>query len=307
MVLGIVGVSHETASLEQREAATRSVPLEVGVPLVTCNRVELYAAGEEGIQAHGWRSTLAPEGYAHWGIACFRHLVQVTAGLKSALRGEADIQGQVRRAYLEASQQRQLAPALHYLFQKSLKLGKEARTQFSQYQTTPCYGAAVLEQMANFLEKGCRTLLVGSSQVNRRIAEALIRAGYRSIDWCSRATHGKPLPGGHVRLMGFEALERWQDYDLIVCATRCPHYLIEQPERLLNRGPKLLIDLSVPRNIDPNLATVSCWRHLGLDQLHAQMAGGLPPQPLWEEVEQHLDQRVSQLETRLTTLQTASA
>jgi len=284
MTIGVVGVSHQGANLAQREQAARSIPLRPGaVPLVTCGRVELYVSGE----APGWSAD-----YAHQGIACLRHLARVTAGLESALRGEADIQGQVKRAYLEATARGPLPAPLHQLFQKSLQLGKELRSRMPLYQATPCYGPTVVAHLQAHFPTGGRILVVGSSQINRRIIDAAMAAGYQQISWCTRAPAEAP-PGGHVPLLGFDALNRWEEYDVLICATRCPHLLIEG-RAAPNPAPKLLIDLSVPRNIDPQLGTIPRWTLLGLDVLHAQMAHLLPPQAAWEQAEAYLDVRIEQ-------------
>jgi glutamyl-tRNA reductase len=272
--IGVVGISHQEGSLAQREAAALSVPRGAGlIPLVTCNRVELYVSGPERAIAHGWLAQLGEGAYAHWGAACFHHLALVTAGTKSALRGEADIQGQVKRAYQEAMNQGSLAAPLHYLFQKCLQLGKKVRTQVALYQTTPCYGPTVVELLQQ--HGSDNILVVGSSQVNQRIIAAAQAAGFGNITQCTRAT-------------GFEIIRRWWEYDTVICATRCPHVFIEKPVK--TGGKKLLIDLSVPRNIDPALGTV--WTLWGLDELHAKMAQQMPPRAVWSEVEAYLRMRV---------------
>jgi glutamyl-tRNA reductase len=275
MEIAVVGISHQSGSLEDREKAARSIPNKPGtVALVTCNRVELYVSGEDRALAHGWRGSLGEGGYAHFGTAAFHHLAQVTAGLLSALIGENDIQGQVRRAYQEAVTKGPLEGILHYLFQKCLQLGKQLRTQVPLYQITPCYGPAVVELLTRHQPK--TILVVGSSQINTRIIEAAQEAGFSNITRCTKEG-------------GFEVIRRWDEFDALICATRCPHVFITRPSH--TTGEKLLIDLSVPRNIDPELGKI--WTLWGLDDLHARMAEQMPPRAAWNEVEAFLRVRVN--------------
>jgi glutamyl-tRNA reductase len=144
-----LGVSHRTAPVELRErfgtlglGADRCPEVEEHVVLATCYRVELYAYLVEGLaegrevlidalaDVHGVdRSALVDHLYVHAGEDVARHLARVTSGLDSLVLGEAEILGQVRTAFEDATQARTAGPVLELLFRSAVTSGRRARTE----------------------------------------------------------------------------------------------------------------------------------------------------------------------------------
>ena len=148
MQIGVIGVNHKSANLELRESLTdafqrlfqNEIPSPLSLPPVlisTCNRTELYFVCSQLPEAHtkllqSIRSFIHKEFehalYSYFGKEAFLHLVRVTTGLDSAILGETEIQGQIKKDY-EKSCQSPLPKELHFAFQKALKIGKQVRTK----------------------------------------------------------------------------------------------------------------------------------------------------------------------------------
>ncbi len=277
MRIGVVGINYQHVALDVREAIltlwTQNNPLLLGlssVLLSTCHRVELYfssADPEDTIeQLSSWLSLWTPNSYSYVSNDCFTHLVRVAAGWESLFLGETDIQRQVRDAYRQATQNQTLDPALHYVFQKALKLSKELRTR---YPLPPLLLAEELHERATTWGGDLsrrKTLFVGFSRTNRSIISLFLKRGVTSITCCNRT----PMSSNHgmfVHWLPWERRHEWPMFDLVVVATTSPSYLVTLPTQPLSPSPRLLIDLSVPRNIDPALRAYSHLTLWNMDQI----------------------------------------
>jgi glutamyl-tRNA reductase len=258
--IGILGINYKTADLSLREAIARGAEILSGeralffpyptVLLSTCNRTEIYFSAEDLALAHSHllaylRGQIVDPFehrlYSYFGIDCFVHLCRVTAGLDSAILAETEIQRQVKVAY---SKGRNLPSCLHYVFQKALKVSKEVRNQMDLKRSGPTlYGT--LWQLAKWRKQ--KILLVGYSELNRGLISFLIHKGIENMTLCTRNPSQVVIEG--VQVVSRDILARWQDYDVIVCASKADDYLIS------GKGEKkhVIFDLSVPRNVDPKI------------------------------------------------------
>jgi glutamyl-tRNA reductase len=293
--LVLVGVSHHRAPVELRERAAldreqaaelaRRLAGETGeaVCLSTCNRTELYVADESAEEAgrKGEAALLALE--AELGPALYRlrdeaaalHLFRVAAGLDSMVPGEGEILGQVRAAY-EAGATGRL---LDRLFRDALRAGRKARTETAIGESpasTSSAAAALAEQVFGDL-RGRRILLIGAGKVGELAARNLLSRGAeiavvanRTVD--RAAVLAEQLGGTALPLDRVE--EELTRADVVLSSTSAPGWILDRPavERLLpaRRGrPLFLIDLAVPRDLDPAIHELEGCYLYDIDDLAA--------------------------------------
>jgi glutamyl-tRNA reductase len=291
MQVGVLGINHKSSELSLREkvaAACRRCLERLScstVLLSTCNRTEVYFSSACLPDTHSeiltelrryvdapFEHTL----YSYFGGACFTHLALVTAGLDSAIIAESEIQRQVKTAYALASLSQQLPSVLHFLFQKSLKIGKAVRTALSCTQGGGTLEGAVYQACRHVLEKNPEgtVLFLGHSEINRRILDYLSRKGSLHFWLCTRAVHAAQeltLRYG-VRVFGWDQLSSWPLAHLLICGTNHSQLVIVPAHLAAHRQThtQLIIDLSVPRTVDPALA-----RHPQISLLNIEELGSL--------------------------------
>lgn len=288
MQIGVIGINHKTATLELLENFTKASlryfngslhPFGLSfVLLTTCNRAEIYFSSEDLAASHTYllgilREEIAYEFehrvYAYFGSDCFCHLARVTSGLDSALLGETEIQGQVKRAYEAASAYRSLPAALHYLFQKSLKMGKNVRGRL-HFTPAPSLEKTVFKYASTLLEplEKRRILFVGISEINRKILRYFCTAGLgQQVTVCNRTLH--KAAAAHSQVLPWQLHDlAVSDYDMLIYGTQSPTFLLTRPLLKETERKKLVIDLSIPRNVDPCVARVNGIELLNIDQLN---------------------------------------
>jgi glutamyl-tRNA reductase len=267
--IGVIGLNHKTADLAFREAMAKGAAGLAGgkavffphpiVLLSTCNRTEIYFGGDDLTEAHSdLLRTLRrqiPDSFEHrlysyFGIDCFFHLGKVAAGLDSAILAETEIQRQVKIAYARAAEIASLPSCMHYVFQKALKLGKSIRNRLEIDRGTPHLFQAIWNLAKETLKR--RILLVGHSEVNRKFSHFLYQKGIRNFSLATQNPSAVSIRG--VEPCGREELAHWLKYDLIVCAASSDQYL------LTGTGlGQIIFDLSVPRNVDPEIRGVKLY------------------------------------------------
>lgn len=306
MNLVVGGVSHRTASLAVRERLTiplRDLPdalrqaascpelREVAI-LSTCNRVEYYAAGPDPAAAARTirdllchRSRLSPDELApassfSVGDAAVRHALRVTAGLESAVLGESEITAQVKAAYLAAQAQGTAGPLLHRLFQKALHGTKviRARTRVAEGQAS--IGSVVVTLARRLFGDrltDCEVLLWGAGKAAEASAKHLLKHRVRQL-WVVNRTQVRAQELASLCqgqwLAWEQALQRLAHVDVAIICTQAPHYVIDIDDlaafpRRRSARPLCLIDLAVPRNVDPRIAGRSGVRLYNIDDLQA--------------------------------------
>jgi glutamyl-tRNA reductase len=268
MHVGLIGMSYKSCSLELREQfirACKQIDLSKKVLLSTCHRTEIYFSaediGEEHCHLMGqcrafMQAPFESRVYSHFDRQCFAHLAQVTCGVDSVLFGETEVQRQVKEAYEEAAQN-ELSSALHFLFQKSLKIGKEMRTRFSLPKGSLSIESTLWEMITYFFQKkeGFSLLRVGYSEMNRKISSFFRKKGLHSISWVTRNPKAAMEEG--FSAFSWDFLSHWSEFDVVISASKAllpllipDHLALKDPSQIRTR---LIIDLGVPRNVDPRL------------------------------------------------------
>jgi len=263
------------------------------VALFTCNRTELYLVVSDPVEAEtvvlgmlarraGIRPTeLLDAVYSFRNCDAARQLFRVTAGLDSMVVGEAEIQGQVKRAYERALALRTTGPLTNKLFRAALATGKRVRTEtaISEGHASVASVAADLAQTAIGSLADRHVLIVGAGETAELTARALHQRGVRTMFVANRRRQraialAQQFGGGTAPLedMPAELLRA----DIVVASTASPHVLLEA-EALADvmeerRGrPLLLIDLAVPRDIDAACGTLPGVTLYDVDDLQAQV------------------------------------
>jgi glutamyl-tRNA reductase len=190
--------------------------------------------------------------YTFFGAECLHHLSRVACGLDSIFIGESEIQGQVRAAYNRVPKD-QLSGELHFAFQRALHTGKIIRNKLPVANEDVC--SHVFAAVDRYLRSvsSPSVLCVGASSINSKIAKLLSASSYRVV--VANRTQERALKlassiGGDV--LPWEELEKWTTFPCVICATRCPYYLL--PDGVPSSS-QLLVDLGLPRNIDPQLSS----------------------------------------------------
>ncbi len=302
-----IGISHKTAPVEVRERLALpearagdflrdlrgGAEVHEAVAISTCNRTELYLVVGDPVEAEstvlamlatqaGIRPTaLASAIYSHRNCEAARHLYRVTAGLESMIVGEAEIQGQVKRAYEAALAKDTTGPLTNHLFMAALAAGKRVRTETAigeRQLSLPSVAVALAGELGTL--QGREVVIVGTGETSELTARALAGSGCRAVFVATRrrdraVSLASRYGGTSVSFDELpQALER---VDILVAATSSPHLLLESEEmaevmRARAARPMLLIDLAVPRDIDSacgELAGVSLY---DIDDLQAVVA-----------------------------------
>lgn len=280
MRIGVIGINHKLADLNLRELLAKAFqkrfarakivhPNQSFILLSTCNRTELYFSSDDLSSTHTYILTSLREEiafefeqklYTFFQYDCFFHLAKVVSGLDSAIIGETEIQGQVKEAYLSALKLHSLEKDLHFLFQKCLKIGKEIRSKIPLEKGIPDLEHACLykgKALFDSLEEA-KVLFVGASDINVKIIRFLQAKGVSNIALANRTFETAcqishklnlhPLPS-------WQNASSWGQYDWIIFGTKAPDYLITKENFSRDAKAKLIIDLSVPRNVDPEIAS----------------------------------------------------
>ncbi len=309
MALVVVGLNHQTAPLQVREkfsvakvqlghalsrvASERDV--QECVILSTCNRTEIYTVTQSPEKCqHLLQSMLTDEAgaspaqeftYSMRDQAVVEHLFSVSSGLNSLVLGENQILGQVREAFVTAKEASVAGPVLEKLFNWALKVGKMARSQTKICQGAASVAAAAIELAEDVFGqlKGRRVLLLGAGKMTQSALTLLGAAGVSSIRVVNRtlekATELANRCGGEA--MAFDQLDAaLADSDLLLSSTGAPHYVVTR-ERLKGvmrkrRGnPLLIVDIAVPRDIEPSCETIDNVYLYNIDDLQQVVAGNL--------------------------------
>ena len=311
MTLCLLGVSHRTAPVAVRERFSipardlaailprlRQGPLAEAAALSTCNRTEFYAATADPAAAfaelaaflsHSSRQPLeadSPHLYRKSGDAVAEHLFRVASGLDSAILGESEIAGQVKDAYEAARTAGTTGPLLNRLFQRALHAAKEVRSSTDIGQGQASVGsvvAALVRRLFGDELTSCEVLLWGAGKAAEATTRHLIKHGIQRL-WIVNRTQFKAQDLASLCQSGWLSWERAREHlahvDIAIVCTQAPHYVIDQADvdaAIAQRGPRplCLIDLAVPRNVDPSLADRPGVVLYNIDQLQTTACGAL--------------------------------
>jgi glutamyl-tRNA reductase len=284
-----VGVSHRHAPLELRErlylADGHAVELAKeldAVVLSTCNRTEVYLEGGDPAVARAAlerHSGLELEGVlASWeGGEAVEHLFRVAAGLDSLVPGEAQILGQVRLAYEAALGAGTTTPVLNRLFEDALHTGKRVRTEARLAEMPESVAASAVDLADRELGglEGKRALLFGAGRMSELAARDL-RARRAEVVVSSRTLESAQELAERVggRAAPFDAVAvELTDSDLVISATRCPYPILHAEAVQPRTKPLVLVDIAVPRDLDPAIADRDGCRLFDIDALGGGLVG----------------------------------
>jgi len=303
--LVVVGLNHRTAAvdlLERMTVAPAGLPkalhalasrehLAELVLLSTCNRTEVYARTtkfHDGVddvrhflaeQAGLDPDLLAEQLYTYHDDAAVAHLFGVAAGLDSMIIGESEILGQVREAWQTAEGEGTIGQLLSRTFRQAVEVGKRARTETGIGRHTVSISSAAVTVAAERLGslEGRRVLLLGAGDVGEGMALALAGAGVDEIVVANRSrTRGRELArrvGGSAIALD-EVADALVTCDVLLSSTTAPGTLIERGdmEEVMQRRDGraiLVVDVAVPRDVDPGVGQVFGVTLLDIDDLKA--------------------------------------
>ena len=312
MHLIVVGLSHKTAPVEIREKL--AVPesrlgealgrlcsyqgVKEGILLSTCNRVEVYSVVEDVESGYGRiqefladthlslsSEQLTPHLYCHTGDRAIGHLFRVAASLDSMIIGESQILGQLKDAFEVALAHKSTGVIMNKVVKKAISVAKRVRTEtkIAEMAVSVSYAAVELAKkiFSNLAEK--TVLLVGAGEMAKLAARHLIAQGVQHVRITTRTPQhaidladrfgGTPVPFEQFK-------EEMAAADIVLVSTGAAHYLIgaEDVQRAVSkRGnrPMFLIDISVPRNIDPAVRHVDNAFLFDIDDLKLRVQQNL--------------------------------
>jgi glutamyl-tRNA reductase len=306
-----LGVSHKTAPVELRERLAlpegrveeflREVvaddEVHEAVAISTCNRTEVYLVVGDPVQAEtavlgllarqaGIRPTELTEAiYAVRNCDAARHLYRVTAGLESMIVGEAEVQGQVKRAYERALEAGVTGPLTNRVFGAALATGKRVRSETAVSErpaSVPSVAVEAAQEAVGEL-RGRNVVILGTGEMAELTAQALAHRGVNTIFIANRrrerALAMAERFGG--RVAGLEDLPRELEVaDIVLASTSSPHPIVGLDELALvmeaRRGrPLLLIDIAVPRDVDAECAELAGVTLYDIDDLQSVVARNL--------------------------------
>lgn len=303
MPIVVIGLSHHTAPVTVRERFAfkdAEIPpalcqlklrglIGEGVILSTCNRVELYAAIDDQVRAdallhqlkllRNMDEGLSSELYCLSEPRSIEHLFKVASGLDSMVLGETEILGQLKKAYELALQNRLTGGRLNKAFQRAFNVAKHLRSNTNIQRGSVSVGSAAVDLAEKIFDdlKQHTVMVIGAGDTSEKTARALLSRGARSIIVSNRsferaATLASELGG---RAIHFDEWHKeFSTVDIVISSTAAPHYVLDRArlEPLLEarRGrPLLLIDIAVPRDIDPEVNLLESVYLYNIDDLQA--------------------------------------
>jgi len=301
----VLGLSHHSSPVELRERfafGEARIPavlqllrdegiVEEAVILSTCNRVEIYAstsldsarAFEELKQflvtCHDYRDPLTDEVYTLNEPQSIHHLFKVACGLDSMVLGETEILGQLKKAYDLALQHRHTGPRLNKAFQRAFNVAKHVRTETSIQRGSISVGSVAVELAEKIFSSldDRHVMVIGAGDTSEKTARALLSRGAKSIVVANRSYDRAQALAAEF---GGRAVN-WEDWsnefgqiDIVISSTAAPHHILNRAKleplmKLRKNRPLLLVDIAVPRDIDPEVNMMPNVYLYNIDDLQA--------------------------------------
>jgi glutamyl-tRNA reductase len=305
MSIVVIGLSHHSAPVTVRERfafaearipATLQLLRDSGIAseaviLSTCNRVELYAVTtlephkafpalqEFLVNCHDYRDPLTDELYTLTEPHSLEHLFRVASGLDSMVLGETEILGQLKKAYDVALQHRHSGSRLNKAFQKAFNVAKHIRTETNIQRGSVSVGSVAVELAEKIFTtlSDRQVMVIGAGDTSEKTARSLLSRGAHSIIVSNRSHEraeelAKELGG---RAVHFEDWSReFSKIDIVISSTSAPHYVLDREKlkplmKLRKNRPLLLIDIAVPRDIEPEVNFLENVYLYNIDDLQA--------------------------------------
>ncbi len=285
----VVGLNHKTAPIEVREKIAFDGPkldqavnilktsdvIKENIILSTCNRVEIYAgvnevnAGIKGIKDfisdfHKVPKDLLDKSlYIHKGQEAIRHMYRVASSLDSMVVGEPQILGQLKDAFDSALKNRTTGVYLNRLMRKSVSVAKRIRTETKIAESAVSISFAAVELAKKIFDDLATksVMLIGAGEMAELAARHLINNGVKNVYVTNRTTaRAEELAQEfHGKVILFDNFVHELFYtDIVICSTGAPNYIlmkdhVHKTMKDRKQKPMFIIDISVPRNIDPEI------------------------------------------------------
>ena len=311
MTVLVLGLSHKTAPIEQREKASLSESgarallrdllaggvVSEAVALSTCNRTEVYVAATDSMRAE---DAVADAIVAHSRmsddeLACARYvlreeraaaqLFRVTSSLDSMVVGESEIQGQVLAAWELAVEEGASGPLLNHLFRQALEVGKSVRSQTRIGAGSASVPAVALDLAEDVLSDlpGRQVLVIGAGRMAEATAVALVQHGVREVVVANRTVGTARELAARVggRGLGFDGLaDELRAADIVISSTDAPHPILREADLapvMAGRAgrPMVIVDISVPRDVDAAVAELPGVALFDIDDLERVVESNL--------------------------------
>jgi glutamyl-tRNA reductase len=305
MALLVIGLSHHSSPVATRERfafSEASIPgalaalraagaAREAVILSTCNRVEIYAASDlpEAVavaelrkflfQYHKDKEPSGGEIYAWGGRQGLEHLFRVACGLDSMVLGETEILGQLKKAYDIALRNKHTGAVLNKAFQKAFNVAKRVRTETHIQRGSVSVGSVAVELAEKLFSSLSEhpVMIIGAGETGEKTARALVGRGARSIIVSNRSSDraqelARELEGRAVRFEDWA--EEFPRIDILISSTAAPHCILDRARleplmKARKNRPLLLIDIAVPRDIDPSVSFLENVYLYNIDDLQA--------------------------------------
>lgn len=298
----LVGVNHSTAPLAIREKAAIGIGklndalyllcslVSHGVILSTCNRTEVYTISidDNNAQTAGLSflkncldisdNVLHKHTYTMAGNAAVEHLFRTASGLDSMIIGEYEVLGQMRQALEAAEKVRMVNLPLRHIFQSAIRTGRRVREKTGISKNALSVSSVAVDLSAKVVGnlKGSRMLVIGAGEAGRLVAKAARDRGVSQIVIASRTQERassltNALGGTAISLN--DAMQELCNCDIIVTCADAPHSLlgVSQVRAMMREHSKLpliIIDIAVPRNVDPEVAQIKDVFLFNIDDLY---------------------------------------
>jgi glutamyl-tRNA reductase len=307
----VIGLNHRTVPLDLLERMTVDESrlgkalhdvasrdnVSEAVVLSTCNRLEIYVVAERFHGAYedirnflSETAFMPPEQfgdhlYVHYDDDAVGHLFSVAAGLDSAVVGEAEILGQVRNAWERARTEGTAAAQLNLLFRHALEVGKRARTETSIARHVASVSTAAVAMAADRLDglAGRTVLVLGAGEMGEGMVHALADNGVADVrianrTWERAADLASKVGGNAIRLADLGAT--LAEVDLLLTGTGASSMMLEHGDlaRVMSDRsgrPLVIVDVAVPRDVDPSAGDLPGVVLLDMDDLRAFVEIGL--------------------------------
>jgi len=305
MSVVVIGLSHRTSPVELRERfafaeekipdalkALRESSLASEAAIVsTCNRVEIYAATSLApetafaelkkflIAHHAFDGALGDELYFFAEPHSLHHLFKVASGLDSMVIGETEIFGQLKKAYELAFQHKHTGARLNKAFQRAFNVAKHIRTETNIQRGSVSVMSAAVELAEKIFSSLAEheVLVIGAGETSEKTARALLSRGAHGVVVTNRSPERATALAAELggRAVPFEQWpDEFEQIDIAISSTAAPHHILDRAklEPLMKRRkhrPLLLIDIAVPRDIDPAVSELDNVYLYNVDDLQS--------------------------------------
>jgi len=257
----------------------------------TCHRIEIYAVVTDITQGQSIiyefllknknvsQQDINDYFYSYFNKFAVNHLFKVASGLDSMVLGEDEILGQVKRAWQQAQNYCATNSILNALFKFAITAGKRVRTETEIKGKSFSIGGLakdMVKKICTVKKEHCNIALIGSGEIGQNTAKYMVKDQIKKFYIISRSIERAKKLAGKFSAIPLQLKDFYNllpQLDVIIVCTSAPYYLIKlediQKISIKRKHPLLLLDLSVPRNIDPQIATINNVNLYNIDDLQA--------------------------------------